>query len=78
MSKSRAKKRPKTDASSDVASEDVPSCYVIDVSILPGGLRRWHRIVLSSIDELRRWVDVEFRTPLSLLCLLSYGMSSMI
>ncbi len=73
MPKSRAQKRPKTDASSDVAS-----CYVIDVSVLPGGLRRWHRIVLSSIDELRRWVDVEFRTPLSLYCLLSYGMLSMI
>jgi hypothetical protein len=53
--------------------EEPPSCCVVDVSILPGGMRRWDQLVFDSRERFERWLQLEFKHPLGLMTLLSYG-----
>jgi hypothetical protein len=60
-------------APAQLDQEEHPSCYVVDVSILPGGMRRWDQLVFDSREQFERWLQLEFTHPLGLMTLLSYG-----
>jgi hypothetical protein len=54
--------------------EGPASCYVVHVAIRPGATRkRRGRFVFNSKEDLRRWMELEFSSPVSVLLYLSYG-----
>mmetsp|Transcript_20362 Transcript_20362/g.47604 ORF Transcript_20362/g.47604 Transcript_20362/m.47604 type:complete len:283 (-) Transcript_20362:183-1031(-) len=55
------------------AADDLPSAYVVEVSIQPGGARRWDRFVFESREKLVEWASREFTCSFGILCALNYG-----